>query len=686
MNYASFDELESSGVNNRKPFFCIDLSSEDTVLNWLKDEFASLKNEGENRAFKNKNNYLRYKGYQYLNSVYYPRDVLETQRKYTPQMVLPLISDAVDEKVARLMEFKPNVVVIPAHDETQDKNDAKVAKRFLDYIDYNQKLDQKFRQILTSSKISGEAFAWIRWNPDLGDELKEVSIANKVTSSDENPIPMELIRQGDIEVVKKNSDHVLYQKAESWEKVDYCFVIELDYVEALKLDYPDKADSIREDADLRIFNYDKFDEEIMYGMCRKIHFYHKKTKYLPQGYEACFTASALLKSGPLQYSHGDLPIERLVDIQNMHELAGQSFIDKVKSISSQVNNSLNSVIKMMMLAGYAKWFVEAGSVDDQSLNNDISIVKIKAGAKPPVLGQANPVGANQWQFIEKLQEWFYQFSKSNSVVRGDPPPGVTAYVAMQYLSESESRRINTDVQQLNQFVRGVYDKCLKTAGQYYKADEQRTMMIMGKDNKWDIFPLDVSSIGKSYSVMIQNTSGLSDSKSAKTQQLIDLNAAFPNALPQDQVLEMVGLGQGDKFIDIGSAAAKAAEDENEYIMDGKGQIEPMEGEDLLTHYRIHVQAIQPIGFKMKAPVEVQEAMKLHIAATEYMLMDKAVINPALAQSLASLPYFPMFADLPPVPPAPMPMEMPMEEEVNPSGPLTEGEMVPNEELQGEYLV
>ena len=162
MNYASFDELESSGVNNRKPFFCIDLSSEDTVLNWLKDEFASLKNEGENRAFKNKNNYLRYKGYQYLNSVYYPRDVLETQRKYTPQMVLPLISDAVDEKVARLMEFKPNVVVIPAHDETQDKNDAKVAKRFLDYIDYNQKLDQKFRQILTSSKISGEAFAWIR--------------------------------------------------------------------------------------------------------------------------------------------------------------------------------------------------------------------------------------------------------------------------------------------------------------------------------------------------------------------------------------------------------------------------------------------------------------------------------------------------------------------------------------------
>lgn len=685
-SYVSFDELDSAGaIDNKKPFFAIDLSSEDVILNWLKAEMVFIKNSNETRMQKVRNNYLRYKGYQYLNSVYYPRDVLETQRKYTPQMVLPLISDAVDEKVARLMEFKPNVVVVPTHDESQDKNDAKVAKRFLDHVDYNQKLDSKFRQVLTASKIAGEAFAWIRWNPDLGEPLKEVSILNKTTASDQNPNPMELIRQGDLEVVKKSGDLLLYQRAESWEKVDYCFVIEIDYVEALKLDYPEKADQIREDSDMRVFNYDKFDEETLSGMCRKVHFYHRKTKYLPQGYEACFTSSALLKKGPLSYEHGELPIERLVDIENGEELPGQSFIDKVKNISSQINNSLNSVVKMMMLAGYAKWFVEGGAVDDYALNNDVNIVKIKPGSKPPVLAQANPVGQNQWQFIEKLQEWFYQFSKSNSVVRGEPPPGVTAYVAMQYLSESESRRINTDVQQLNQFVRGVYSKVLKTAAQFYKPDEERTMMIMGKDNKWDIFPLDVKSLTKSYSIMIQNTSGLSDSKAARTQQLIDLNAAFPNALPQDQVIEMIGLSQAEKFIDIASAAARAAEDENEYIMDGKGQIEPMEGEDLLTHYKIHVQAIQPMGFKLKAPPEVQEAMALHIAATEYMLLDKAVINPALAQALATLPYFPMFAQLPPVPPPPppMPVEPGMEGEmptdVPPSGPLVDGRMMPGEE-------
>lgn len=674
--YDAFGELDSSGFAGvKKPFFAIDLSNDDAVLNWLKDEMLFIKNSNTTRFQKIKNNYLRYKGYQYLNSVYYPRDVLETQRKYTPQMVLPLISDAVDEKVARLMEFKPAVIVVPVDDESQDKTDSKVAKKFLDHIDYAQKLDAKFTQCLRNSKIAGESFAWIRWNPGLGEVLGEVDIAAKATASDENKNPKEVIRQGDIEILRKTPEYVLYERAESWDKVNYCFVIELDYVEALKLDYPEKADQIREDADMRVFNYDKFDEETMAGMARKIHFYHKKTKYLPEGYEAVFTTSALLKSGPLSYKHGDLPIERIVDIENDMELPGQSFIDKVKSVAAQINNSLNSVVKMMMLAGYAKWFVEGGAVDDQSLNNDVGIVKIKPGSKAPVLAQANPVGANQWEFIDKLQNWFYQFAKSNSVVRGDPPPGVTAYVALRYLSESESRRISTEVQQLNLFVRNVYDKVLKTAAQFYKPDEKRTMMILGKDNRWETFPLDVSTLTKNYSIMIQNTSGLADSKSARTQQLIDLNAAFPGALPQQQVLEMIGLGQGDKFIDIGSAAAKAAESENEQIMDGQGQIEPNEGEDSLTHWRIHMQAIQSLGYKQKAPPEVQEAMRVHIMAHEFMLMDMAAKNPAMAKALSTLPNFPAFAEFPAVPPTPV---MPPPEAVEPSGPITEGQMQPTE--------
>lgn len=652
----TFDDLDNlEGNDSQKPFFAIDLSSEDAVLTWLKQEMVTLKNENQTRLEKVKNNILRYKGYQYFNTVYYPRDVLESQRRYTPQIVLPLISDAIDEKTARIVESKPAVTILPQHDETQDKQDAKTAKLFLNHIDHAQKMDMKYTQILKNAYIAGESFAWIRWNPDLGDMLPEAEMQGQY------------IKNGDVEVVKKTAHHVFYERAESWEKVNYCYIVEYEYVEALKRDYPECAGKIMEDADAKIFNFDKMEEVSMKGKCRKIHFYHKKTKYLPEGYEACFTNSCLLKNGPLSYNHGDLPIERMVDIQNDEELAGQSMIDKVKSISSQVNNSLNAMIKAFMLTGYPKWFVEAGSIDDQSLNNDISIVKVKGGMREPKLAQANPVGESQFKFISQMKDYFYEFVKSNSIVRGEPPPGVTASVALQFLSESETRRISTDVQQFNQFVRSVYEKILKTAGQFYKADEPRTMMIIGKDNRWEMKPLDIKALGKSYSINIQNTSGLADSKSLRTQQLIDLNAAFPNMMPQAQVLEMTGLAQAEKFQDIGSRAARAAEDENEKMSDTGEVIQPAEWEDHLTHWPIHVQEMQALGFKQNATPQVLKAYHGHGLATEMLIMEKMMENPIYAQEVAAkLKGFPIFMESP-LPPMMTPIEQ--QAPLEPSGPL-----------------
>lgn len=634
-NYVSFEDLENlDSINSQKPFFAIDLNNTDVVLTWLKQNLVKLKNENQTRLEKVKNNYLRYKGYQYFNTVYYPRDVLESQRRYTPQMVFPLISDAVDEKAARIMEFKPAITVLPIHDEERDKVDSKVAKMFLDHINNVQKLDIKFGQILKNSYTAGESFAWVKWNPDLGDVLPESKMLGQE------------VRQGDVDVVKKTAHHVFYERAESWEKVNYCFVIEYEYVEALKRDYPDKAADIKEDSDAKVFNYDKMEQVSMEGMCRKIHFYHRKTKYLPSGYEACFTNTCLLKNGPLSYDHGELPIVRMVDIQNDEELPGQSFIDKVKTIASNVNNSMNMIIKSLMLMGYPKWFIESGSIDEQSLNNDISIVKVKQGSMQPKLAQANPVSNDAVKIVQMLQEQFYRFSKSNSVVRGEPPAGVTASVAMQYLSESESKRLNTDVQQFNLFVREVFEKCLKVAGQFYRPDEARTMLLIGKDNRWETRPLDVSTLTKPYSILIQNTSGLSDSKAARIQQLIDLNQAFPNMLPSSQVLEMTGFAQSEKYKDIGSRAARAAEDENEQMSDGGNLCQPQEWEDHITHWKIHLQEIQSKGFKDKADPQIIENFHKHIMAHEMMMMEKAMINPLYQQALMPLVGFPIFMESP----------------------------------------
>lgn len=675
----TWDDLEGiSSSLSQKPLYAIDLTSEDEVLNWLKEKYASIKKQRYEYLERAKNNYLRYKGHQYFNQVYTPRDSAETQKKYTPQVVLPLISDAIDERTARLMEIKPGVVVLPKDDETRDKVDSKIAKRFIQHIEHKQKLDGKFQKLVRSSQIVGESFLWTRWNPDLGELLPETKLAK---TEDGNPVAT-LLRQGDVQVVHKTAHWLFYDlAAQSWEDVDFCFIEELEDSEGLKLDYPEKKDKIKPDHDAKLFDFDGMEQVTLQGKVRKVTFYHRQTKYMPKGFEACFTGSALLKSGVLSYEHGMLPIDRLVDIENDEEIAGQSSIDKTRGIASTVNNLLNSMIKMFMLAGYAKWFVQAGSVDDNQLNNDVNIVKIKNGANAPVLAQANPVGQSTFAFLEQLKGWFYDFMKSNSVVRGEPPPGVTAGVALQYVSESESRRMTTSVANFNAVRLGVYEKILKTAAQFYQTDEERTLMIMGKDNKWENFPLDVEALKKDYSVLLQNTSGLSDSKAVRTQQLIDLNMQFPGAVPKEQVLEMTGLGQSDKFYDVATAAARAAEDENESIQDGKGQSEPAQWEDHIAHWKIHVQSMQPKGFKEKAGDQILMDMEDHVRAHEMLMMDIMAKNPAYAQIVqAECLGFPLFME-PPAPPPMGPEGMPLtpEEEMMMAEQMPPEEMLPPEE-------
>ena len=80
ITFADLEQLEYT--TPKKPFFAIDLSNEDEVLNWLKDELMAIRRDRTQFLETAKNNYLRYKGYQYFNEIYYPRDTLVVQKKY----------------------------------------------------------------------------------------------------------------------------------------------------------------------------------------------------------------------------------------------------------------------------------------------------------------------------------------------------------------------------------------------------------------------------------------------------------------------------------------------------------------------------------------------------------------------------------------------------------------------------
>lgn len=645
MDSVTFEDLEASGYNqNDKDFFELDLNNETEVLSWMNLELGRLKNESWQKLEIVKNNYLRYKGIQYQAQVYTPRDVLETQKSYTPQIVVPFVRDAVDEKVSRLLEYKPSVFPMPTHDETKDKNDAAIAKKFMQHIDYVRDTEAILRKFVTNAKIGGEAYLWITWNPDLGEPLKAYDVLGRQTGEE---IPEDIMamlkdkmRQGDVQI-KNKTQFFVWRPNRAWEDTDWCFVEEWEDVSKLKREYPEKAGDIEAETKEPLFDFNTMTEKSNTKQCRKKYFYHRFTKFLPEGFEACFVRGAILKMGKLQYDHGEIPLVLLKDQENPDEHIGTSFIENIRALSSAMNNMINMTVKNLMLAGNAKWFVQSGSIDEQQLNNDVGIVRVKSGSADPKLLQANPVSGNLGEWLQVFKDMFYQMAKSNSISRGDLPEGVTANVALQFISESENKRSNSEVKQVHEAVRRYYNLILKTCGQYYKPTDQRTMQIMGKDGQFALENYDVAAIAKPYNLILQSASGLPESKALRTQFIIDMSNARPGMLPDEQVVEMLGFGQTEKFMDISTAAARAAEDENELMMSAK-MIEPAAHEDHITHWRIHTMAIQQVGFKIKTDPIVQEMYTKHIMATEMLMGEQAKFSPQYLALLAQLPQWPMF--------------------------------------------
>lgn len=670
MSETFFDELDSQSTSEqRKPFFAIDRNNDEVLLQWLKAEFAFLRKEYQQWHEEIRNNYKRYKEIQYRDQMYERRDIPDRKTQYMPQLVAPIIRDITDERIARMMEFKPAVSILPNDDEIQDKSDAKVAKKFIRHIDIQERLEYKWQKFLRMVFVAGEGYMVTRWDPTKGDIISDA------------PEGEMALAMGDVDEQVYSPLRWMKEKTTDEKDPDYGFLIEFEYPEKLKRQYPSKADQIKTNRTVSHYDPILMEEKADDFKCMKITFWHRKTVYLPKGFECIWNFDLILNKKDLPYDHGKLPVVEMKDNENPEEGIGRSFINSIKGMVSYVNNLLNMSIKQMSLMSWSKWFVDRDSVDKAQLNNDTGIVELAKNSREPKLAQGSPVSPQVMEWINKGLELVYNWGKSNSVVRGEPPPGVTSFVAMQYASESESRRMNLNVIKFAEAVRLKYQMILATCAQYYKKEDERTMLVLGKDNAWAVDNYDPASLWKNYSIIIQNQTALPDSKSAKTQYLLDIEARKPGFFSNEQFAEMLDLSNSEKYMDMQGAAARAAEAENELMMEGKAPPEPREFEFLITHWKSHVMAMQDLSIVTNAPENVLQLFKDHVMATEMLMADQAVKSPQFAQALMTLEQWPMLFTMPP--PLPMPPAMGPQGEIGPPPPPTSSQqMIPQEQGPG----
>lgn len=685
LDFDSMDSFDQSA--NKDPIWSIDMNNEPKLLDWLNAELKFLQRLNEDRIREIKYNLARYKGVQYqtLDTRSGNRDREQERAKFSPKMVMNLLSNTTEQRVSRLIKFKPVVQIIPQHDEIQDKTSAKIAKNFLDYVQQQQGYEVKNMTALRVAQICGEGYLDVLWDKNLGKLHPDYDPEEKQPLLDEKGDPVldekgeprmidEPVHVGDVRYKVKLPLFLFFEKKMSFEDANYCFEIERVQTEELKRDYPDKAFQIKSETAKTMYSITKLEEEKLVNETFKITFTHKHHPHLPKGRTIVFTKDVILENDDNKYEHGEFSFERMPCMEIPGEQHAISFFVLVRGPQAQYNNLTNAIIRNQMLTAHPKWFVPRGTVNTESLGNDITVVQYQGGV-PPTLGQQNPTPGEVFQFRTMLRDEIMMLAQVGDVLRGEPPAGITSGVALTFVAEQERQIANAEIVNYNEFVRRVAWKTLKVCAQFYKPSDKRVMLILGKNGAWVASEFDPKVLARPFDIRIQNSSALPDSKAARMQSILDFAKTFPGMFPQEQVVEMLDLGQTEKFLTDASAAARSAESENESILDGKPTAEPQAYESSWVHWQIHFKAMQDSSYK-KMPPERQEAMKDHVMATEMLIFEQGKKNPSILMQAQQHPFFPLFYTPEPPPPPPLPEEV-LPPEAMPPGPLPPEAMPPD---------
>ena len=686
-NYDAFDGDNSSYTN--KPDKDIwelgDIYSKETwpeLAKWLNGEKAFLAEESRDRFRRIENTLALYKGIQY-QSQYHKEDARDQgidRATAMTKIVANHIYDLTQNKVSRLIKYRPGITVLPTTNELEDRVGAKMSESLIRHIWYMQDFEGEIQnEFVKLVHLMGECYLGIVWDKEQGEIVDEFKDYQKELNEkgevilmkddgtpelDDEGKPIKLtraVKYGDVVYEIWFTLDILVQRTPQYKNAKYMYHRTIVPTSVIKKKYPGTQDKTGSTLDVQYYDYEKMQIKNLRGQTAVWTFTHKKCEELPKGAIITLIGDKVVKCEPMKDTQGDFQCTRLTDIDLPGETHGESYITMIKGLTGTYNNLTNVILRNQVMTSHPKWVFPAGSVRKESLGNDITLVEYK-GPVAPHLAQQNPTPSEVFNFRSSLKEEFQQISGIFGVSRGDPPPGIKAGVALQFLAEQENERSNEMVLKYNEWIRQSAIKTLERCGDNYEPDDKRMIMVIGQQNKWMSTFFDVKYLSRKYDVRVQNASALPQSKAARTQYLLDLNEQFPQQVSPEMVLDFLDISQPEKFIDYNTASVRAAEAENESMMQGVGELnDPQNYEDHIMMWKIHVKQMREWSFKNQTPVEIQEQMKAHVMAHELLMIERAKVNPPYLEQCAALPGWPIFFSIedaaPPPPPAPMPEEM-----------------------------
>ena len=644
--------LEYRSVPIEPPFIALKKKKID-FLNWFQKTLEVLEALSELRIQTHINNLLWYTG-DYDKTFEYRTNIPGQSATTIPRRVLPRIFnhlyDLTEHRVSRLAALKPDFDAVPTNREENDRVVARLIKLSLQAMARRIHFDTLMQNTERWAAVFGEVLVSIEWNTKIGDRKARGS----------------LDRVGDVDVQIKHPWTWLPKPCLKREDIDWGIDIwKIMQVEEARIVFKDK--SIEPDGKTNVFSFNqdiqekREDELVIYRLI------NKPTEFLPEG-NITYIANGkeLDRVTEYPYSHNEFPFEWHTDIDVPGRLFPMSAYHHIKPIQHLHNRMTSLVARNITLVGHPHIMMPRGSAKVEAFGNAPTAIEYNPGMPEPSIKTFPSVPKEMFDFRGMCRQEMEQIYGTQGVSRGAPPSGTRSNSMLNFFEEQERQRASSQIIKHNELIRSIYLKAGSVIGDYYPtSSKDRLIRVVGKDNQYLIEAFEGAKISSEYDIIIINSTGFSESKAGRIEEIGFLQQVAPGLLSREQIADILELGNTQKMYDITTSAIKQAEEENERFLNGKDVPPAQNYQDLITHWRTHMILFNTSTWEYHATKAMKEKAEEHMLRTERLMEEKAK-NPAFSQELATLRGYPAFwvstPSLPQEPEAPtVPSAVPMEE-------------------------
>jgi hypothetical protein len=303
-----------------------------------------------------------------------------------------------------------------------------MSQSIVDYLYKENVGEQREREVLESDGWFGCGFAWLRWDPDGGDDVDVPMQIPGKTMPDGTPA---------VTKVKQRSGSPKLTSLYPWEIVQepytrdplWRMVRERASKWELAANFPELADQILSVSNVReqpaaaeMYFYDIIganDDDVIVR-----HFYHRRCAALPEGRYVGMVDNVVLWDRPCPHP-SKIPILEMCSGKFFGTAFGYADTWDLMAIQQMLDEMCSKVATNICTFGIPTIFAEEGlQIDRDAIAQGKSVFTYKPGQEMPKAMEINGLPDSTKFFFEYLQSRFMSVSQLNSVVRGEPEQNI----------------------------------------------------------------------------------------------------------------------------------------------------------------------------------------------------------------------------------------------------------------------